>query len=228
MYVTDELLDVVADSPKIVPYLDIPLQHINDTMLRRMSRRVNRAETEELIGRLRDRIEGLVLRTTMIVGFPGETDEQFEELVDFVQDQKFERLGAFAYSREPDTPADRLDGHLPEEVREARRGRLLEVQQEIAFAWNQAQMGRQRDILIDSDIPGQKDAYVGRSSAEAPEIDGVVYVTGENLRPGEIVPCEFVAHRRLRPCCGRCRRSQTTCCPASREQSSRLPQPPEP
>ena len=162
MYVTDELIDTIAGSTKILPYLDIPLQHINDTMLRRMSRRVNRAETEGLLGRLRDRIEGLVLRTTMIVGFPGETDEQFEELVDFVQDQKFERLGAFAYSREPDTPADRLDGHLPEEVREARRGRLLEVQQEIAFAWNQAQIGRQRDILIDSDIPGEENALCGQ------------------------------------------------------------------
>jgi len=193
MYVTDELVDTIAGSDKVVPYLDIPLQHINDTMLRRMSRRVNRAETEELLGRLRGRIDGLVLRTTMIVGFPGETEEQFEELVDFVRQQRFERLGAFAYSREPDTPADRLDGHLPDEVREARRGRLLEVQQEIAFAWNEAQIGEKRDILIDSDIPGEENAYVGRSYAEAPEIDGVVYVTGEDLCPGDIVLCEFVA-----------------------------------
>lgn len=193
MYVTDELVDVVAKSPKILPYLDIPLQHINDTMLRRMSRRVNRAETEDLVARLRERIEGLVLRTTMIVGFPGETDQQFEELVDFVEQQRFERLGAFAYSREPDTPADRLDGHLPDDVKEARRGRLLEIQQQIAFDWNQAQIGRQREILIDSDIPGQENAYVGRSYAEAPEIDGVVYVTGGDLRPGDLVPCEIVA-----------------------------------
>ncbi len=193
MYVTDELIDRIAGSAKILPYLDIPLQHINDTMLRRMSRRVNRVETEDLLARLRQRIEGLVLRTTMIVGFPGETDEQFEELVDFVRDQRFDRLGAFAYSREPDTPSDRLDGHLPEDVREDRRGRLLEVQQEIAFAWNQEQIGRQQDILIDGDILGEENAYVGRSYAEAPEIDGVVYVTGENLQPGEIVPCEVVA-----------------------------------
>lgn len=193
MYVTDELVDVISNSSKILPYLDIPLQHINDTMLRRMSRRVNRAETEDLLARLRERIDGLVLRTTMIVGFPGETDEQFEELVDFVRDQRFERLGAFAYSREPDTPADRLDGHLPENVREDRRGRLLEVQQQIAFDWNQAQIGRRREILIDCDIPGQENAYVGRSYTEAPEIDGVVYVTGEELQPGDLVPCEIVA-----------------------------------
>ncbi|NLS95793.1 MAG: 30S ribosomal protein S12 methylthiotransferase RimO [Planctomycetaceae bacterium] len=193
MYMTDELIDLVARSPKVLPYLDIPLQHINDAMLRRMSRRVNRAEIERLLEQLRERIEGLVLRTTMIVGFPGETEEQFEELVDFVRRQRFERLGVFAYSREPDTPSDRLNGHLPEEVREARRGRLLEVQQEIAFAWNQSQIGRQRDVLIDSDIPGEKHAHVGRSCAEAPEIDGVIYVTGENLRPGDLVPCEIVA-----------------------------------
>ncbi len=193
MYVTDELIDTVADSSKILPYLDIPLQHINDTMLRRMSRRVNRAETENLLARLRERIKGLVLRTTMIVGFPGETEEQFEELADFVQAQRFERLGAFAYSREPDTPADRLEGHLPDEVRESRRGRLLEIQQEIAFAWNQAQVGRQRDVLIDCDIPGENAAWVGRSYAEAPEIDGLIYVTGEHLRPGQMVPCEIVA-----------------------------------
>ncbi len=193
MHVTDELIDAVAGSSKILPYLDIPLQHINDTILRRMSRRVNRAETESLLARLRKRIDGLVLRTTMIVGFPGETEEQFEELVDFVCEQEFERLGAFAYSREPDTPADRLEGHLPEEVRESRRGQLLEVQQKIAFAWNQAQIGRQRDVLIDRDIPGEDNAWVGRSYAEAPEIDGLVYVTGEKLRPGQIVSCEIVA-----------------------------------
>ncbi|MHB8899809.1 MAG: 30S ribosomal protein S12 methylthiotransferase RimO [Thermoguttaceae bacterium] len=193
VHVTDELIATVAGSSKILPYLDIPLQHINDTMLRRMSRRVNRAETEDLLARLRQGIEGLVLRTTMIAGFPGETEAQFEELLQFVRQQRFERLGAFAYSREPDTPADRMEGHLPDHVREARRDRLLEVQQEIAFAWNQAQIGRQRDVLIDSDIPGEKTAWVGRSYAEAPEIDGVIYVTGENLRPGHMVPCEIVA-----------------------------------
>ncbi len=193
MYVTDELIDVVAGSSKVLPYLDIPLQHINDAMLRRMNRRVNRAQTEDLLARLRDRIDGLVLRTTMIAGFPGETEEQFEELADFVRAQRFERLGAFAYSREPDTPSDRLEGHLSEDVRESRRGRLLEFQQEVAFRWNEKQIGRQRDVLIDCDIPGEENAYVGRSYAEAPEIDGVVYVTGEKLRAGQIVPCEIVA-----------------------------------
>src|SRR4029077_3633425 len=106
---------------KIVPYLDLPLQHINSTMLRRMQRRVSREATEELLAKLRRRIDGLVMRTTFITGFPGETDEQFDELVDFVQAQRFERLGVFSYSLEPDTPAAKLPDHLAEEVKEARR-----------------------------------------------------------------------------------------------------------
>ena len=148
------------------------MQHINDRVLKRMARRVNRAETEQLLDRLRERIEGLVLRTTLITGFPGETEEQFEELLEFVAQRRFERLGVFAYSLEPDTPSARLDGHVPEEVRHQRRDRLLAVQQAIAFAWNESQVGRQWDVLIDRDIPGQRDAYVGRTYADAPEIDG--------------------------------------------------------
>ena len=193
MHVTDELIERIAASRKVLHYLDIPLQHINDQVLRRMNRRVGRAETEALLGRLRERIEGLVLRTTLIAGFPGETKKQFEELVEFVRRQRFERLGAFEFSKEPGTPAERLDGQLPPAVIRSRRNRLLEVQQEIAFAWNQAQVGRQIDVLIDCDIPGEENAFRGRSYAHAPEIDGVIYVTGENLRPGQFVRCEIVA-----------------------------------
>lgn len=191
-YVTDELVDVLARGTKVLSYLDLPLQHINDRVLRRMNRRVNRAQTEQLLDRLRERIPGLVLRTTMITGFPGETEEQFEELLEFVRQRRFERLGAFDYSREPGTPSDRLDGHLPDEVRHRRRDELLAVQQEIAFAWNGAQVGRQLEVLIDRDIPGESNALIGRSYADAPEVDGVVYVTGEGLAAGQIVPCEIV------------------------------------
>jgi ribosomal protein S12 methylthiotransferase len=162
-------------------------------MLRRMQRRVNRAETETLLAKLRSRIEGLVMRTTFITGFPGETDEQFAELVDFVQQQKFERLGVFSYSFEPDTPAARLPDHLPEEVKEDRREALMAVQQKIAFDWNAAQIGRQYDVLIDRQVPGEKDAWVGRSYADAPDVDGVIYVSGgKKLRSGKIVRCEIV------------------------------------
>ena len=193
MYFSDELIDVLAAAPKILPYLDLPLQHINDTMLRRMQRRVNRADTETLLGKLRKRIPEVVLRTTFITGFPGETDEQFEELCEFVRVQKFERLGVFTYSFEPDTPAAKLPDHISDEVKAARQERLMAVQQEVAFAWNQAQVGRQLDVLLDAPVEGEKNTWVGRSYADAPDVDGLVYVTGKHLKAGKIVPCEIVA-----------------------------------
>ncbi|NLY00682.1 MAG: 30S ribosomal protein S12 methylthiotransferase RimO [Rhodopirellula sp.] len=195
MYFSDELIERISQSKKIVPYLDLPLQHINDRVLKRMARRVTRSETEQLLDRLREQIAGLVLRTTVIAGFPGESEEQFQEILDFIVRRRFERLGVFPYSFEPDTPSARLDGQLPEEIRQNRRDRLLAAQQKIAFAWNESQVGRQWEVLIDRDIPGEENAYVGRTYADAPEIDGVVYVTGENLSPGQIVPCEVVAAR---------------------------------
>jgi len=195
MYFSDELIDVIAGSDKILPYLDMPLQHASDLMLRRMQRRVTRAETETLLDKLRERVPNLVMRTTFITGFPGETDEQFAELEDFIRQQRFERLGVFTYSFEPDTPAAKLPDHLPEEVKEERRDHLMAVQQEIAFEWNDAQIGQPRDILIDSSVPGEATAWIGRSYAEAPDVDGVVYVTGEGLSPGALVPCEIVARR---------------------------------
>ncbi len=184
---------MIAGSPKIIPYLDLPLQHINDTLLKRMQRRVDRQATEALLAKLRDRIPNLVLRTTFIAGFPGETDAQFDELVEFARQQRFERLGVFTYSFEPDTPAARLDGHLSEEVKAERRDRLMAVQQEIAFAWNEAQQGRRLEVLVDRAVPGEKNAWIGRSYADAPDVDGAVYVTGHGLRPGKLVDCEIVA-----------------------------------
>jgi ribosomal protein S12 methylthiotransferase len=154
---------------------------------------VNRVETEELLAKLRSRIPDLVLRTTCITGFPGETEAEFEELVEFVNKQRFERLGVFTYSFEADTPAARLPDHLPEEVKNERRGRLMAVQQRVAFEWNEAQLGRQLDVIIDAAVPHEKNAWVGRSYADAPDVDGVVYVTGERLSVGSIVPCEVVA-----------------------------------
>jgi ribosomal protein S12 methylthiotransferase len=134
-----------------------------------------------------------VLRTTFITGFPGETEEQFAELVAFVQAARFERLGVFTYSFEADTPSARLSDHLPEEVKADRRDRLMAAQQEVAFEWNQRQVGGTLDVLIDEPIEGEKHAWIGRSYADAPDVDGLVYVTGKKLRPGQIVPCEIVA-----------------------------------
>lgn len=195
MYIDDTLIGAIADSKKIIPYLDMPLQHINDDMLRRMARRVTRQETETLLAKLRDRIPGLTLRTTLITGFPGETDEQFEEVLDFVRTQRFQRLGVFTYSCEPDTPSAQLPDHLPEEVKNERRSRLMEAQQQIAFAWNQAQIGTRKDVILDRPVPNESNVWIGRSHADAPDIDAAVYVTGgkKRLSAGDIVTCEIVA-----------------------------------
>jgi len=194
MYVDDLLIDTIAASAKIVPYLDIPLQHINDELLRRMARRVTRQQTESLLAKLRDRIPGLALRTTLITGFPGETDEQFQELVAFVRAQRFQRLGVFTYSLEPDTPSAVLPGHLPEEVKSERRDRLMEIQQQVVFKWNRSQIGLQKDVILDRPVPDESNVWIGRSHADAPDIDAAVYVTGgkKRLAAGDIVKCEIV------------------------------------
>jgi ribosomal protein S12 methylthiotransferase len=183
---TDELIDTIAQSTKILPYLDMPLQHINSQVLKRMQRRVNRERTVELVDKLRTSIPNLVLRTTFVVGFPGETDEQFQELCDFVDETKFQRLGVFTYSKEPGTPAVKLDGHLPEEVKEARKDELMAIQQPIALDYSQSLVGYELDVIIDHQI--EDDLFEGRSFADAPEIDGCVFVQGQNLEPGMLVP----------------------------------------
>jgi ribosomal protein S12 methylthiotransferase len=198
IHFTPELVDTIAASRCILPYLDMPLQHASDPVLKRMQRRVGRAATEDLLGRLRDRIPGLTLRTTFITGFPGETREQFAELVDFARQWRFERVGVFTYSLEPDTPAARLDGHLPEEEKAARRDELMTVQQEIAHDHAHRQVGRTLDVIIDRQSADRADVWIGRSKADAPEIDCVVYVTAPGTsaaRPltGRIVPVEIVA-----------------------------------
>ncbi|QDV77920.1 Ribosomal protein S12 methylthiotransferase RimO [Planctomycetes bacterium K2D] len=193
MYFSDDVIDAIAQSKKVVPYIDMPLQHASDAMLKRMQRRVASGPTRELVQKLRDRIPNLVLRTTFITGFPGETDADFAELCDFVEEFRFERLGVFTYSLEPDTPAARLPNHLPEEIKEQRRDELMAIQQRLAFEWADAQIGKQMDVLIDNPVPGERAAWIGRTAADAPDVDCVAYVTGEGLQPGDIVPCEVVA-----------------------------------
>ncbi|MBX6315828.1 MAG: 30S ribosomal protein S12 methylthiotransferase RimO, partial [Isosphaeraceae bacterium] len=171
-YFTDELYEVLASASKIVPYLDMPLQHINDRLLKLMNRRHTRAETEAILARLRATIPNLVLRTTFIVGFPGETEAEFEELLAFVESARFERLGVFPYSFEPDTPSAKLPGHLPEAVKAERRDRIMAAQQPIAFAFNQGQIGKSLDVLIDAPAPQGEGLWVGRTYADAPDVDG--------------------------------------------------------
>lgn len=196
-YVSDELIETIAGGNRILPYIDLPLQHISDTVLRRMSRRVTRRETESLIGRLREKISNLVLRTTFITGFPGETEAEFEELMDFVKAQRFERVGVFTYSCESDTPAARLPDPVPEAVKTARRDRLMTLQQSIAFRWGESRRGTCTDVILDRPVPDADNVWMGRSYADAPDVDGLVYVTGDQQRlaVGQMAPCEIVATR---------------------------------
>jgi ribosomal protein S12 methylthiotransferase len=198
MYIDDQLVKTIAGAKKILPYIDMPLQHINDTMLKRMARRVTRDKTHELVTKLREGIPNLVMRTTMITGFPGETDEQFDELEAFVAEMRFERVGVFTYSIEPDTPAAKLPDHLPERIKKERRNRLMAVQQQNAFAWCAERIGTRMDVLIDKVVDEANNAWLGRSYADAPDVDATVFVTGEKDKPikaGDLVDCEIVSSK---------------------------------
>ncbi len=190
VHFNDELIQTIVDSSKVLPYLDMPLQHINSTVLRRMQRRVSSEQTRELVQQLRSSVPNLVLRTTFITGFPGETEEQFEELKDFVAETRFERMGVFTYSVEPGTAATRLDGHVPDEVKEQRRDELMQLQQSIAFEHAESLVGYELDVLIDGEV--EDNVWVGRAFTDAPEIDACTYVSGENLAPGMLVPVEIL------------------------------------
>jgi ribosomal protein S12 methylthiotransferase len=198
MYIDDQLVSTIAGAKKILPYIDMPLQHINDTMLKRMARRVTRDKTHELVTKLREGIPNLVMRTTMITGFPGETDEQFDELEAFVAEMRFERVGVFTYSIEPDTPAAKLPDHLPERIKKERRNRLMAVQQQNAFAWCEERIGTRMDVLIDKVVDEANNVWLGRSYADAPDVDATVFVTGEKDKPikaGDLVDCEIVSSK---------------------------------
>ncbi len=198
MYIDDVLIQTIADCDKILPYIDMPLQHINDTILRRMSRKVNRKATEEIIQRLRAGIPDLALRTTLITGFPGETEDQFQELAEFVEQQQFERLGVFTYSYEDDTPSARLPDHVDQAVMDDRRQRLMQIQQGISQRRNASLVGNTIRCIIDQPVPDQPShqprAWVARSRFDAPDVDALVFVTENDagLTPGDLVDCEVV------------------------------------
>ena len=179
---TDDLIAVVRDEPAVCKYLDIPLQHINNRILKAMNRGINKAAIIKLITRLRKEIPALTIRTTFLVGFPGETDEEFNELLQFISEMKFERLGIFSYSREEGTPAHGLKGQVPEKVKKERFDLLMRRQQEIARAVNARELGREVEVLIDEpsenkQLPGQPREFIGRTAADAPEVDGTCFVT---------------------------------------------------
>lgn len=188
---TDDLVAEYADNHKLCAYVDMPLQHINDNILRRMGRRVSKADCVDLIEKLRSRIPGIAIRTTFIVGFPGEKESRFKELLDFVRDSRFEHMGAFAYSPEPGTPASSLPNQIPADVVEDRLEALMLAQQAIVFENNAAMIGKTVEVLIDEQTE-EVGIWIGRTQAQAPDVDSVTYVIGENLASGQFVQAEVI------------------------------------
>ncbi len=185
--ITDELIEVIRTEKKICHYLDIPIQHASDLVLQQMGRKTNQKQLIQMIEKLRQRIPDIVLRTTLIAGFPGETQQQHEEVMAFVDKMEFERLGVFAYSAEEDTAAAHLPNPVAEEVKERWRDEIMELQQEIAFERAQDQVGRQLTVLIEGKLT-EENAYIGRSYMDAPNVDGYVFVTtDEELLSGDFV-----------------------------------------
>jgi ribosomal protein S12 methylthiotransferase len=186
-YITDELINTIAENEKIVKYIDIPIQHVNERILTAMNRHMGKQALTALIDKLRARIPGVTLRTTLIVGFPGETGEEFAELAEFVKEVRFERLGAFAYSREDGTPAALLDGQLEEEEKQHRQDVVMTEQQRIVGDYNNAMLGMTVEVLTEG-FDRYAECYFGRSKSDAPDIDGKIFFTSpKKLRPGDFV-----------------------------------------
>ena len=183
--ITDELIQVIKEEPKICHYLDLPIQHANDEILKRMGRRTSKQELIDIVTKLRKEIPDICLRTTLITGFPGETEEQHQELVEFVDEMEFDRLGVFTYSPEEDTPAATMPDQIEEEVKLERQAELMELQQEIAFDTAENMIGREMLVMIEGKIADEP-AYVGRTYRDAPKVDGLIFVeTGELLMSGD-------------------------------------------
>ena len=181
----DELIETIRDEKKIRHYLDIPIQHASDRILKRMGRRTSKQELIDIVGKLRKEIPDIVLRTTLITGFPGETEEDHEELKEFVDEMEFDRLGVFTYSPEENTPAAEMADQVPEEVKEERRDELMELQQEISYDRGQDRIGQELLVMIEGKVADES-AYIGRTYGDAPKVDGYIFVqTGELLMTGD-------------------------------------------
>ena len=173
--ITDELIQVMKEEPKICHYLDLPIQHANDTILKRMGRRTSKQELIDIVQKLRKEIPDICLRTTLITGFPGETQEQHEEVMEFIDTLEFDRLGAFTYSPEEDTPAATFEDQIDEEVKEDRQADIMELQQEIAFDKAEDMIGREVFVMIEGKV-ADENAYVGRTYRDAPNVDGLIFI----------------------------------------------------
>lgn len=183
--ITDELIEVIKSEPKICRYLDIPIQHASDSVLRRMGRRTTNKDLRDIIGKLRREIPDIALRTTLITGFPGESEEDHEILMDFVDEMEFDRLGVFTYSPEEDTPAASMDGQIDEETKLSRRDELMELQQEISYEKSQRLVGRRLEVIIEGKA-ADEEVYVGRTYMDAPGVDGYIFINSdEELMSGD-------------------------------------------
>lgn len=182
---TEELISTIRDEEKICGYLDLPIQHISDKILKMMNRHTTKKDIMKLIQTLRKKIKGLVLRSSIIVGFPGETEEDFKELLNFIRETRFERLGAFIYSKEEGTEAAAFECQVPDKVKEERFDELMKAQQAISRDVNKAYLGKKVEVLIDEKVEGEAGRFLGRTQGDAPEVDGTVYVNGRGIKPGE-------------------------------------------
>ena len=183
--ITDELIEVIKKEPKVCHYLDLPIQHASDSILKRMGRRTSKQELADIVKKLRKEIPDICLRTTLITGFPGETEDQHEELMQFVDEMEFDRLGVFTYSPEEDTPAAVMPDQIAEEVKEERQADLMELQQEIAFDNAENMIGREMLVMIEGKV-ADENAYVGRTYRDAPNVDGLIFInTEEELISGD-------------------------------------------
>lgn len=190
--ISDALIDEIAENDKIVKYLDMPLQHINDNVLRRMGRRSRKAEVENLLDKLRARIPDLAIRTSIIVGFPGETDEEFEELREFLEKYRLDRVGVFTYSREEDTPAYSMSRQISKAVKEERLDILMKQQMEISSSLNKEKIGKTVSVIAEG-YDEENFCYVGRSSVDTPDVDGIAYIySSEELSAGDIVEVNII------------------------------------
>ena len=209
--ITDEIIEAIKNEKKVCHYIDLPIQHSSDAILRRMARKTNQAELRERIAKLRKEIPDITLRTTLITGFPGETEEDFKELYNFVDEMEFDRLGVFTYSAEEGTPAAEMDGQVDEEVKTARRNEIMELQQEISAEKAEGRIGKVYEVLVEGTVPvdsvnGEafasimevnedgKKVYIGRTYMDAPDVDGQVFFESDyEIMSGELVEVEIIA-----------------------------------
>ena len=189
--ITDELISAIKNLPKVCHYLDMPIQHGSDDVLRRMGRWTNREQIEKTVSKLRREIPDIALRTTLITGFPGETEDDFEQVKEFVKKMEFDRLGVFTYSREEDTPAADMEDQIDEEVKEARRDEIMQIQQDIAFDKSNSRVGEIYEVMIEGRLPDEG-VYIARTYMDAPDVDGYVFIQSDyNLDSGDFVKVEI-------------------------------------